>query len=77
MLAPHAYQVNDHRSYGTYAPLSWSGDSNGGGSGDGGGGVGLLNLNQLYKLEPSTLGLWCGVLRQTVNLTLTPTLTLT
>ena len=25
--------------------------------------MGLLNLNQLYKLEPSTLGLWCGVLR--------------
>ena len=20
----------------------------------------MLNLNQLYKLEPSILGLWCG-----------------
>ena len=55
------------------APLSRSDGSSGGG-GSGGGGVGgsaggsdgsldLLNLNQLYKLEPSTLGLWCGVLR--------------
>ena len=25
--------------------------------------VGLLNLNQLYKLEPSTLGLWCACWR--------------
>ena len=25
--------------------------------------VGLVNFNQLYKLEPATLSLWCGVLR--------------
>ena len=58
-------QVNDHRRYGTHAPLSSSREANGGGGGGGGGGdgLGLLNLNQLYKLEPSTLGLWCGVLR--------------
>jgi protein O-GlcNAc transferase len=78
VLAPHAYQVNDHRRYAARQGEAGSGGGGGGSGGDGGGGgggggggsggdgdgkVNLYNLNQLYKLEPSTLGLWCGVLR--------------
>lgn len=61
VVLPHCYLVNGHSDASEYAPPPTEGSPKSPGAGVK---VVLINFNQLYKLEPRTLLLYCNLLRQ-------------
>jgi len=61
VLLPHCYLVNGHRDISEYAPPPAEDSPKSPGAGMK---LVLINFNQLYKLEPRTLLLFCNILRQ-------------
>ena len=65
VLMPHCYQVNDHRSYAVEvreAAAAAAAAATAAAAAARRGGATLVNFNQLYKLTPTALRAWCGVL---------------